>query len=582
MSRMIRKAITPILIIAASVFVMMGYIINSVFYGVGFLLALITVFWILRQQKIRYELFIQNERNNWNIKKKRKYEFDIFASLDELNEPKNNRFRLDKQTWNDLNMEDIFKSIDRTFTIPGQQFLYKTLKNICTNKEELLKREKAITALHENTFFREKIIEILANTGIEDGNFTTRLLFQTISFDEKYVLFLKVSRFTVPISLLLFLIDLPLGIIAFIVSMILNTKNYYDTKKHIGSYADSMKYMSRVMTQCENLLKIEIELLGIDKVETKLALKKTIPIKKRFDNLVFGNNQRGKVAEFSIFYDYINMVFLIEPILFYDAMKYVEKYLDDLKIIYETIGMTDMLLSVAALRTNLPVYTTPIFEEESALEIKDAVYITLDNPVANSIRVEKGNGVMITGSNMSGKSTFLRTIATNIVLAQTISTVTASFYRAKVMMPFTSISISDSIESGESYYLAEVKSIKRIIDHSQKNDAAIAFIDEIFNGTNRIERTAASIEILDYLKRNGITAFVATHDLEISREISGYDKYYFKEEVSENDINFDYHLHEGISHTSNAIEILKLVGYPEEIYNAAKKKAVNIAKTIIR
>jgi DNA mismatch repair ATPase MutS len=261
-------------------------------------------------------------------------------------------------------------------------------------------------------------------------------------------------------------------------------------------------------------------------------------------------------------------------------MKYVEKYLDDMKIIYETIGKVDMLLSIAAIRTNLPLYTIPIFEEGSPLEIKDAVYIILDNPVANSIRVDKGNGVMITGSNMSGKSTFLRTIATNIVLAQTICTATASYYKAKVLIPFTSISISDNIESGESYYLAEVRSIKRIIDYAKENNTVVAFIDEIFSGTNRIERTAASIEILDYLKRNEITAFVATHDLEISREISGYDKYYFKEEVSENDINFDYHLYEGISNTSNAIEILKLVGYPEEIYSAAKKKAIDIAKTI--
>jgi DNA mismatch repair ATPase MutS len=559
---------------------MMGYSINSVFYGVGILIVLLTVFWIFKQQKIRYERFIQNERDNWNVKKKRKYEYDVFASLDELDETKDKRFRLDKQTWNDLNMEDIFKNIDRTFTIPGQQYLYRTLRNICTDKDELLTREKAISSLSENSSFREKIVEILANIGTEDGSFTTRLLFQSMSFNEKYVLFLKVSRFALPISLLIFLVDLPLGIIAFIASMILNTKSYYDTKKHIGSYADSMKYMSKVMTQCEKMLKPEIESLDIDIEETSLALNKTTPIKKRFDKLVFGNNQRGKMAEFSIFYDYINMIFLIEPILFYDAMKYVEKYLDDMKIIYETIGKVDMLLSIAAIRTNLPLYTIPIFEEGSPLEIKDAVYIILDNPVANSIRVDKGNGVMITGSNMSGKSTFLRTIATNIVLAQTICTATASYYKAKVLIPFTSISISDNIESGESYYLAEVRSIKRIIDYAKENNTVVAFIDEIFSGTNRIERTAASIEILDYLKRNEITAFVATHDLEISREISGYDKYYFKEEVSENDINFDYHLYEGISNTSNAIEILKLVGYPEEIYSAAKKKAVDIAKTI--
>lgn len=567
------RIFTSISAIVCFIFIVLGYNINKFYYILSAAAVILAILSHKKYKKEKFKHVIEEEIQNWDKKKKRKYKFNVYSSLEELLPNDKDTFRIDNQTWNDLNMDEIFKKLDTTYTIPGQQFLYKILRNISISKEELNKRSDSIKAILTNNKLKSDIINCLFSTGMQGGENTANFLFETISFNDKFVKFMKIVRFAAPVSLLICFLDIKLGLLLLVFSIFFNIRNYYKTKEFVGGYIDSMKYMSRIMSNSNILLNSDIDLLDIDKKRLSTAFKKTLPIRKKFDQLIFGNNDVGIVTDLNFIYDYLNILFLIEPILFFDSVKYIDKYREDMKYIYETIGKIDALLSIAAFRNNNSEYCEPIFSDSKSLNIKDAYYILLDKPVKNSITLDTNRGVLITGSNMSGKSTFLRTISSNIVLAQTIATVLSSYYQADILKPFTSIDISDNVEEGDSYYLAEVKAIKRIIDTNDDEIKVISFIDEIFSGTNRIERTSAAIEILDYLKKKKITAFVATHDLEITKEISGYDKYYFKEQVLEDDIIFDYTIHEGISNTSNAIEILKLVGYPNEIYQAAKEKA---------
>ena len=566
-------------IILGFVFVLMGSGVSWVYYSLALLFLVLAGYLVVKQRNLNYERFLNDQIDNWNKSKNRKYNQEVYGDLEDFHVENDREFRLDDQTWKDLNMEALFKRIDTTLTIPGQQVLYNTLRNISLDKEVINEKDKSITLIASNKEIRKNLIEILAKIGTREGEYTTHLLFRPFYFNERYVKYLKLSRLALPLSLVFMFVSFQVGVVAAIVAIAFNTRNYYHTKKHIGAYSDAMKYMSRVMSNSTQLREATSTQLCVDFDKLDAALKKTSSIRKKFDNLVFGNSQRGKVSELTIFYDYINMIFLIEPILFYDAMKGVETYLEDMKTIYDSVGKLDMLLCGAALRSNSKIWSTPVIKEGSSLSIEEACYSLIDQPIPNSICVQKGNGVMITGSNMSGKSTFLRTIASNIVLAQSLATALAHSYCGTTLRPFTSINISDSIESDESYYLAEVKAIKRGIDAVGDFDNVIIFIDEIFNGTNRIERMAASIEILDYLKRKQAIVFVATHDLEITKEISGYENYFFKEEVSTDDILFDYRLHKGISKTSNALEILKLMKYPKCIYDGAKEKAEKFRAT---
>lgn len=180
-------------------------------------------------------------------------------------------------------------------------------------------------------------------------------------------------------------------------------------------------------------------------------------------------------------------------------------------------------------------------------------------------------GIILTGSNMSGKSTFLRTLGVNALLAQTIYMCNAESYEGSYFKIITSISPEDNLASGKSYYFGEVEALLRIINSDEEKVPTLSLIDEIFRGTNPVERVSAAKEILKYFSSHNTLVAVATHDLELPKLLKDrYNSYYFREEVEGNELKFDYLIKEGISPTKNAIRILRMVGYPQEIVDNAE------------
>jgi DNA mismatch repair ATPase MutS len=137
------------------------------------------------------------------------------------------------------------------------------------------------------------------------------------------------------------------------------------------------------------------------------------------------------------------------------------------------------------------------------------------------------------------------------------------------------MSLKDNLMSGESYYMAEIKSVKRILDMAADSGLyVVCFIDEVLRGTNTIERIAASTEILKKLSGSGVTCFAATHDIELTRLLeNSFDNYHFEEEIAEGDIHFPYKLLEGKSSCSNAILLLEIMGYDRSITDKARTLA---------
>ncbi len=142
---------------------------------------------------------------------------------------------------------------------------------------------------------------------------------------------------------------------------------------------------------------------------------------------------------------------------------------------------------------------------------------------------------------------------------------------------FTSMAIRDDIASGESYYMREIKYLKRMIEKSGEPRMLICGIDEILRGTNTAERIAASIAILNYLHDKNCLLMVATHDLALANTLcETYAPYYFCETFEGHDVVFDYTLRKGICNTHNAIQLLQTVGFPAEIVAQARE---NVAST---
>ena len=134
----------------------------------------------------------------------------------------------------------------------------------------------------------------------------------------------------------------------------------------------------------------------------------------------------------------------------------------------------------------------------------------------NSINADKS--VLLTGSNASGKSTFIKSIAINSIFAQTIHTVLADSYTSSFYYIYSSMALRDDLQNNESYYIVEIKSLQRILEKAAQSDVPVlCFIDEVLRGTNTLERIASSSEIVGVLlARKGAMCFAATHDVELT------------------------------------------------------------------
>jgi hypothetical protein len=177
--------------------------------------------------------------------------------------------------------------------------------------------------------------------------------------------------------------------------------------------------------------------------------------------------------------------------------------------------------------------------------------------------------VILTGSNMAGKSTFLRTIGVNLVLTHAGAPVNAEKLQTSLFRIFTCIKVSDSVQDGLSYFYAEVKRLQALLAATEVDDPmpVLFLIDEIFRGTNSRERLIGSRSYIRTLAHGTSVGLVATHDLELIKladEIEGVVNQHFREDVSGSRMVFDYHLRSGPCPTTNALTIMQLEGLPVE------------------
>jgi hypothetical protein len=194
-----------------------------------------------------------------------------------------------------------------------------------------------------------------------------------------------------------------------------------------------------------------------------------------------------------------------------------------------------------------------------------------DAKVCNDFELNEDQRIVIlTGSNMAGKSTFLRTVGVNLALAYAGAPVSASSMQTSLFRLFTCIKVSDSVQDGLSYFYAEVKRLQALLGATGVDDdlPVLFLIDEIFRGTNSRERLIGSRSYIRTLSQRRTMGLVATHDLELIKlagEIKGVTNYHFREEVLDSRMVFDYRLRPGPCPTTNALKIMRLEGLPVEL-----------------
>ncbi len=248
--------------------------------------------------------------------------------------------------------------------------------------------------------------------------------------------------------------------------------------------------------------------------------------------------------------------------------KWKKKYASYAEEWFIALGELESLLSFA----NLPRVCSNVSVPEICQDSKIVKGRKIGHPLLNNkVRVNNSfdcedSIYIISGSNMSGKTTFLRTVGINLVLAQCGSLVCAKDMKCSPLAVVTSMRIADDLSAGISTFYAEIKRIKRIIDAAEKSRNTIFLIDEIFRGTNSVDRLFGAVTVIEKLNNLDVTGIITTHDLELCQLEEKYNRiknYHFSESYSDKEIHFDYKMKEGKSTTTNGKYLMEMVGILE-------------------
>jgi ABC-type multidrug transport system fused ATPase/permease subunit len=267
--------------------------------------------------------------------------------------------------------------------------------------------------------------------------------------------------------------------------------------------------------------------------------------------------------------------FLIGPLLMWDAhcalalLRWRTRAGPRLRAWFEALAEAEALASLAAFAFEHPEFAWPELTGEPALEARSLGHplIPAERRVANDVHLpSSGRALVITGSNMSGKSTLLRALGANAVLAAAGAPTCCSALRLGPLRVATSMRISDSLEQGVSHFYAELQRLKGVIDLAREPAGApvLFLLDEILHGTNSRERIIGACAVVRELLSLGALGAVSTHDLGITaleKELPGrVENAHFEEQVQGDAMTFDYVLRPGIVQSSNALRLMRAVG----------------------
>jgi hypothetical protein len=274
--------------------------------------------------------------------------------------------------------------------------------------------------------------------------------------------------------------------------------------------------------------------------------------------------------------DYPLAFFQIKVVALYAAQQRIERARPILCDLFDTLGEVDLCISLAKLR-NLRSLTPAQLGGRSDLALRGVTHPLIDDCVANDLCLS-ARGLVLTGSNMAGKSTFLRSVGLNAILSQSLGVGYFDSYEAPIMRVYSSMSIRDDLLSGRSRYRAEAERILELT-RAAAQGPCLFLLDEMFAGTNPIERGAAAHAVVRYLSESHVV-LLATHDLDLVGSLIADDFFaaYFSETADGDDLRFDYQLRLGAAGRPNAISILRTLGFPESISADAERFAADMSQ----
>ena len=490
----------------------------------------------------------------------------IRSYSDYRRDKKLDKFLIDDITWNDLDLDKVFKRINTGLSTSGEQYLYYQLRNPAIDKPTFERRNKLIGLMESSPDLRLELQMILHKLGrARRADLCSAFMPQEHGLG--WLIIYIIFALMIPILLVYAAVfKSMLSIVMCLFAVSWNTFFREFRRRKCQDDFDTVNYTVAMVFALNRMRKLKNSKLDSHLSDAFKNLEELRPVLRTGGIYAIRDGELGELLSTVLLLDLISYEFLKNRL---------GKFHSQVFEVHESLGMIDAAIAAASYRRSLNSYAVPEIDFSAAKPFIRADRMThplLTNAVPNDLHTEIP--VLITGSNASGKSTFLKTTALCAILAQSVCTVTADSYSASAFRIYSSMALSDDLLAGESYYIAETKALKRILDSIDSTTPVLCTVDEVLRGTNTVERIAASSTILEVIASKNALCFAATHDIELCGLLADrYALYHFEEKVDETEMIFDYKLRSGKATSRNAINLLRLMDFDETIVSSAHSRA---------
>lgn len=474
---------------------------------------------------------------------------------------------VDEATWQDLAMDEVFQKMDHTASWAGSQVLYRWMRVLEPEDRILEGRSRTAAILGGHPLWMKQARAALKPLGEPGSAFLAPFLIVGLP-DQLPRPWLYLLCALLPLPCFLGTTQVPWLFLPGLAFLCLNILVNELMGPKLAPYYPAFSRIHALIKAGESVAALgdAPPLPEIDQLrQCRPAMAR---VKARLSTLSVDRSQLSELA--AAFFGYLNMLFLMDIICFLRAVPALRRNREELRLLLEALGALDATMGLVRYLDEVPGgHAVPEFTANRDLDIAGACHPLLTRPVPNDLTLQD-RSCLITGSNMAGKTTFIKTLGINILLGQTLHFCLARRARLPRLMVQSSIRRSDHLEAGQSYYLAEVDRLRQFVAAGPDDPPQVLLIDEIFRGTNTLERLAAATAVLGDLQKRHLVV-VTTHDLELGDALAGrFDLYHFSEQVVDGTFGFDFKLRPGPVYSRNAIRLLELRGFPAAITEEAR------------
>ncbi|AOC96476.1 DNA mismatch repair protein MutS [Flavobacterium anhuiense] len=538
------------------------YVILAVLSFAGFIV-LMRIHSRLSFQKLLAKTLLKINQNEIAFLKREKTPFENGAEFIDFHHP----YAYDLDIFGD---HSLFQNLNRTASFIGKKTLAELLLNTLPQRE-ILENQEAVKELKSKIDWRQEF-QALAIIG-EDSKQSYEAIKHWTSFKNN----------SLPKVLIALSIILPVTFFGFLTAYFITSKTIllsYLTYVFIANLivlGRSLKRIQSEIAKADNIDKIVKQYsLLIEKIEKEsFQSKKLLHLQEQlnFKNAKASQHLKQLSELFSRMDTISNFVtailfngtFLFNLHVLKALLKWKEDYASEMNHWIAIIGEIEALNSLANLAYNNEDFVFPEINSEYKIEFTNLSHPLL-NPatrIGNDTQFFPQSFVILTGSNMSGKSTFLRSLGINMVLTGIGSVVCASKAKVHPLPVLVSMRLSDSLSDSESYFFAEIKRLKQIMD-ALENQPAFVLLDEILRGTNSDDKRNGTIEVVKKIISKKAIGAIATHDIEVCLTTNDYPEILtnqcFEVEIQNNDLHFDYKLRNGICKNKSATFLMQKMG----------------------